>query len=176
MKIIKRGTVTKYAFDNRETPCLRVAQGETFQIETEDAFTGLIADDSDKPLVHRLANDSFVAHMMKATPPLLNPVTGPIYVEDCEAGDVLAVKIDWIEPWRRVLDDRRADRRLVPVAVRRQVPAAEPERRGRPSPRARTNDADPRPMAAQACPLPHSGHRLVGRPGNGQTRRPRCCH
>jgi len=44
MKIIKRGTVTKYVFDSSETPSLRVAQGETFQIETEDAFTGLIAD------------------------------------------------------------------------------------------------------------------------------------
>jgi hypothetical protein len=44
MKIIKRGTVTKYAFDNSETPSLRVAQGETFQIETEGAFIGLIAD------------------------------------------------------------------------------------------------------------------------------------
>ena len=100
MKIIKRGTVTKYAFDNRDTPCLKVAQNETFQIETEDAFTGLIADDSDKPLVHSLANDGFVDRMMKATPPLLNPVTGPIYVDGCEPGDVLSVKIDWIEPWR----------------------------------------------------------------------------
>src|SRR3990172_8356892 len=100
MKIVKRGTVTKYAFDNRDEPCLRVAPGEPFQIVTEDAFTGLIADDSDKPQVHRLANNAFVERLMKATPALLNPVTGPIYVEGCEAGDVLAVKIDWIEPWR----------------------------------------------------------------------------
>ena len=26
------------------------------------------------------------------------------------------------------------------------------------------------------CPLPDPGHRLVGRPRNGQARRPRCCH
>ena len=31
-------------------------------------------------------------------------------------------------------------------------------------------------MAAQACPLPDPGHRVVGRPGEGQARRPRCCH
>ena len=54
--------------------------------------------------------------------------------------------------------------------------AAESGRRGRPSPRAGIDDADPRHMAAQACPLPHPGHRRVDRPGNGQGRRPRCCH
>ena len=43
MKIVERCRITKYAFDKGETSCLRVAQGETFQIETEDAFTGLIA-------------------------------------------------------------------------------------------------------------------------------------
>ena len=32
------------ALQDNGTSCLRVAQGETFQIETEDAFTGLIAD------------------------------------------------------------------------------------------------------------------------------------
>jgi hypothetical protein len=37
MKITKHGTVTKYSLDDRETPWLRVAQGETFQV-------GLIAD------------------------------------------------------------------------------------------------------------------------------------
>lgn len=100
MQKIKRGTVTKYAFDWRDEPCLSVKQGESFQVETEDAFTGLIADDSDKPTVHKLANDAFVEKLMSRHPPILNPVTGPIYVEGCEPGDLLAVKIDWIEPWR----------------------------------------------------------------------------
>ena len=45
--------------------------------------------------------------------------------------------------------------------------AAESGRRGRPSPRAGTDDAGPRHVAAQACPLPDPGHRRVGRPGNG---------
>ena len=100
MKVIKRGTVTKYAFDSRDTPCLAVKPGEKLQIETEDAFAGLIADDSDQPAVHRLANDAFVERLMKANPPLLNPVVGPIYVEGCEPGDLLAVHIDFVEPWR----------------------------------------------------------------------------
>lgn len=101
MQTIKRGSLpAKYAFDHRDAPVLRVKQGEPFQIETEDAFTGLIADDSDAPTVHELANDAYVAKLMQANPPLLNPVTGPIHVEGCEPGDLLAVKIEWIEPWR----------------------------------------------------------------------------
>ena len=35
-----------------------------------------------------------------AYPPKYNPVVGPIYIEGCEAGDVLAVHIDFIDPWR----------------------------------------------------------------------------
>ena len=51
MKTIKRGQVTRYAFDNRDEICLRVDQGETFIVETDDALTGLIEDDSDNPKV-----------------------------------------------------------------------------------------------------------------------------
>jgi acetamidase/formamidase len=100
MQVVKRGTITKYAFDNRDEPCLRVQLGEKFQIETEDAFTGMIGDDSDTPKIHRLVNDAYVERLMGSNPPRLNPVVGPIYVEGCEPGDLLAVHIDWIEPWR----------------------------------------------------------------------------
>jgi hypothetical protein len=44
MKIVERCGLTKYAFDKGGTSCLRIAQGETYQTETEDAFTDLIAD------------------------------------------------------------------------------------------------------------------------------------
>jgi hypothetical protein len=44
MKIVEHSMITKYPFDRGATSCLRVAQGQTFQIETEDAFTGLIGD------------------------------------------------------------------------------------------------------------------------------------
>ena len=38
--------------------------------------------------------------LQKAFPPNYNPVVRPIYVEGCEAGDLLAVHIYFIDPWR----------------------------------------------------------------------------
>ena len=99
MKKIKRGKVQRYAFDNRDKPCLKVKAGEKFQVETDDALSGMIDDDSDDPFVHGF-NDGHFEKLASATPGLFNPVVGPIYVEGCEAGDVLAVHIDWIDPWR----------------------------------------------------------------------------
>ena len=52
--------------------------------------------------------------------------------------------------------------------------AAESGRRGRPSPRAGAGGARPRHVARE-CSLPGPGRRVVGRPGEGQARRPRCC-
>ena len=100
MQKIKRGEVTKYAFDNRDAPVLRVQPAEVFQVETDDALTGLIEDDSDNPTVHQFVDDPHVATLAVAYPPKYNPVVGPIYIEGCEAGDVLAVHIDFIDPWR----------------------------------------------------------------------------
>lgn len=99
MQTIKRGEVTRYAFDARDEPCLRVAQNETFQIETDDALTGLIEDDSDDPRVHDFTGEH-MAKLQAQWPPLYNPVVGPIYIDGCKNGDVLAVHIDWIDPWR----------------------------------------------------------------------------
>ena len=99
MQKIKRRKVQKYAFDNRDRPCMRVKVGEVFQIETDDALSGMVSDDSDHPTVRGFASKHF-AQLAKPTPGLFNPVVGPIYVEGCKAGDVLAVKIDWIDPWR----------------------------------------------------------------------------
>ena len=90
MKIIRRGKVQKFAFDNRDKPCLRVKQGEVFQVETDDALSGLIADDSDNPLVHPMIGEH-VAKLQQSYPPLYNPVVGPIFVDGCEDGDVLAL-------------------------------------------------------------------------------------
>lgn len=99
MKKILRGKVQKYAFDFRDKPCLRVKPRETFQVETDDALSGLIADDSGNPVVHTMTGPH-MAKLQRAWPPLYNPVVGPIYVDTCEAGDVVAVTIDWIDPWR----------------------------------------------------------------------------
>ena len=79
MQHIKRRKVQKYAFDNRDKPCLNVKPGETFRIETDDALSGMIADDSDKPKVEGFAGKHF-ANLAKTTPGLFNPVVGPIYV------------------------------------------------------------------------------------------------
>ena len=100
MQMIKRGEVTKYAFDARDEPVLHVKQEESFQVETEDALTGLIEDDSDDPKVHQFVGDAHVDALNAAWPPKYNPVIGPIHVEGCEAGDVLAVNLEFIDPWR----------------------------------------------------------------------------
>ena len=98
MQKIARGTVTRFAFDYHDPVVLEVEQGEAFQIETEDALSGMIADDS--PTVHRMVGDPHVSKLLEAYPPNFNPVVGPIYVRGCAAGDVLAVTIDVVEPWR----------------------------------------------------------------------------
>ena len=100
MQIIRRGEVTKYAFDARDEPVLHVKQEESFQIETDDALSGLIEDDSDNPKVHQFVGDAHVDALNAAYPPKYNPVVGSIYVEGCEAGDVLAVNLEFIDPWR----------------------------------------------------------------------------
>src|SRR5690606_9716178 len=73
---------------------------ESFQVETDDALSGLIADDSDQPTVHRLVDDPHMDALLRGSPPFFNPVVGPIYVRGVAAGDVLAVHIDFVEPWR----------------------------------------------------------------------------
>ena len=94
MQIIKRGTVDKYAFDWRDKVALEVFPGETFQVETNDALSGLVADDSDEPIVNEM-DSPHVERLQTQWPPLYNPVVGPIYVQGCENGDVLAIDIDW---------------------------------------------------------------------------------
>ena len=72
-----------YEFNRYQEPRIRIASGETIQVETEDALSGQI----------RKAGD----HRDKEKVPFSNPVTGPIYVEQAGPGDTLAIKIDSIE-------------------------------------------------------------------------------
>ena len=65
----------------------------------------------------------------------------------------------------------RSDLRRVHAGCR----TAESGRCGRPSPRAGHHGAGSR-VAARAYALPGPGQRVVGRPGEGQARRPRCRH
>ena len=99
MKIVKRGEVQKYAFDNRDEPCIHVDPGETFQVETDDALSGMISDDSDDPTIQGF-NGKHFSELADATPGLFNPVVGPIFIKGCKAGDVVAVDIEWVDPWR----------------------------------------------------------------------------
>ncbi len=68
-------------------PVATVNAGDTFAVETADAFENKI--DSPKADITRLI-----------TLPYVNPLTGPIYVEGAEKGDTLAVTIHSIEVTR----------------------------------------------------------------------------
>src|SRR5438445_11028461 len=77
-----------YVFSPYREPIARVAQGERVIIQCADAFESRILSTEDLPS-HSLANAKF-----------LNPQTGPIYIEGAEPGDVLAVRIEEIQPTR----------------------------------------------------------------------------
>ena len=70
-----------------ETPVASVRPGETFTVETADAFCDRIVS-ADQDLVEVV------------TIPYGNPVTGPIFVEGAEKGDTLALTLHSIEPTR----------------------------------------------------------------------------
>ena len=65
-----------------------MSPGDRVAIHTNDAFESHIQSESD------------VASEALATAKLLNPQTGPLYVEGAEPGDTLAVRIESIEPTR----------------------------------------------------------------------------
>ena len=62
-----------YEFDWRHEPMLRVEQGESFIIETEDAGSGLIRSPDVAPHLSDLPTRKF-------DPPKGNPMGGPVYV------------------------------------------------------------------------------------------------
>ncbi len=80
-----------YEIDHRLAPVITVKQGERFILETEDAASGLIRE------------ETFVASPQnrpthRFDPPLLNPVAGPVYIEGSEKGDVVVVTVEKIVP------------------------------------------------------------------------------
>lgn len=100
MQTIKLNEVQKYLFDARDEPVLRVKAGESFRVETDDALTGLVSDESDHPQLRDIINDPVSKRLLGRSPAELNPVVGPIYVEGVERGDVVAIEIESIAPWR----------------------------------------------------------------------------
>jgi len=90
MKRIPRSQALCYELDFRLEPVLHVKEGESFEVETEDAASGRLTSEATPPtLEHRPE--------LKAWPARVNPVAGPIHVEGARPGDVLAVKVEDIE-------------------------------------------------------------------------------
>lgn len=89
MKRITRDLARKYAFDWEDEPLLRVAAGETFEIETWDASTGYFRTPEDKAIPSLRPG-------FDRDPPLANPIGGPVWLEGAEPGDLLKVSIEAI--------------------------------------------------------------------------------
>lgn len=90
MKRIERPQSTKFAFDWEDDPLLRVECGETFEIETNDASNGYFKSERDEAVPARRPG-------FDRTPPLVNPIGGPVWLEGAQRGDVLVVQIESIE-------------------------------------------------------------------------------
>jgi acetamidase/formamidase len=87
MKRIPLDQANSFAFDAREAPKIRVAPGEAFEIETDDAGRGYFKTPADKAIPSLRPGFDRV-------PAMVNPIAGPVYVEGAERGDTLVVHID----------------------------------------------------------------------------------
>ncbi len=67
-------------------PVVTVSPGEVVGIETRDAFDGQITPGSDAAAVGRCNLN------------LVHPLTGPVYVEGAEPGDILEIKVEAVAP------------------------------------------------------------------------------
>jgi acetamidase/formamidase len=84
---ITREQARKYAFDWEDEPLLRVRPGESFEVETYDASTGYFKTPADKAIPARRPG-------FDRSPPLANPIGGPVYLEGAERGDTLVVQVE----------------------------------------------------------------------------------
>lgn len=89
MQRIPRDLARKYAFDWRDAPLLKVEPGEVIEVETFDASTGYFTPAGEKAIPAKRPG-------FDRTPPLANPIAGPIYVHGVQKGDVLVVILDSI--------------------------------------------------------------------------------
>src|SRR5437588_7255552 len=87
MQRIVREQARKYAFDRDDEPLLRVKCGERFEIDTDDASTGYFRTADDRAVPARRPG-------FDRTPPLVNPIAGPVWVEGAERGDALVVTVE----------------------------------------------------------------------------------
>jgi acetamidase/formamidase len=89
MQKIARAQARKYAFDWEDEPLLRVQPGKTFEVETYDAGTGYFKSPSD--LAVPALRPGF-----DRSPPLANPIAGPVWLEGAEPGDTLVILLEEI--------------------------------------------------------------------------------
>jgi acetamidase/formamidase len=87
MQRITRDQARKYAFDWDDAPLLHVGCGERFEIETWDASTGYFTSEADQAIPARRPG-------FDCSPPLANPIGGPVYLAGAERGDTLVVTIE----------------------------------------------------------------------------------
>ncbi|MEO2048934.1 MAG: acetamidase/formamidase family protein [Pirellulales bacterium] len=90
MQKLTRDHAIRYAFDWRDVPLLKVRCGETFEVETLDAGSGYFQSTEDKAIPAQRPG-------FDRSPPLSNPIAGPIWLEGAQAGDTLVVHIEQIE-------------------------------------------------------------------------------
>jgi acetamidase/formamidase len=89
MQKIPRERARKFAFDWRDEPLLRVARGELFEVETDDAASGYFRSEEDQAI-------PALRPGFDRSPPLANPIAGPIWLDGAERGDTLVVSVDEI--------------------------------------------------------------------------------
>src|SRR6267154_2285880 len=87
MQRITRDQSRKYAFDWEDPPLLRVRSGESFEIETYDASTAYFKSAADKAI-------PALRPGFDKSPPLANPIGGPVWLEGAQRGDTLVVTIE----------------------------------------------------------------------------------
>src|SRR6266581_7831386 len=87
MQRIVREQSRKYAFDWEDEVLLRVQCGERFEIETYDASTGYFQSEKNKAI-------PALRPGFNRSPPLANPIGGPVWLEGAELGDTLVITIE----------------------------------------------------------------------------------
>jgi acetamidase/formamidase len=91
MKRVWRTFTSGCLFDKDISPVLRVEPDESFILETQDCFGGRLTADDQLPIEENLPG-------LFSTPPQANYLTGPVYIEGAQAGDVIAVTIEELTP------------------------------------------------------------------------------
>jgi len=92
MKTVSRKENLTYVLGADISPVLKVAQRESFMVETEDNLTDFIKSEKDLPTIQNLRPST------DYSPWKHNPLTGPVYIEGAQRGDLLVVRIEQIKP------------------------------------------------------------------------------